>query len=181
MITQETLIVHKYAYAFLTIFQAKLSLERCNQLERLYRFLEANPSCLSIILIPKLTHEEKKLLFNKLFTAFNLETILTPLAELLIQHNRIIYLHAIIKEIPHLYKKRIHVTDFTISSSHAIDQETAQTLKKFLEKKSQSTVTITHAVDTTLIAGIRMQAETFLWEYSIRQQLQKIARHSSIY
>ena len=33
-----------------------------------------------------------------------------------------------------------------------------------------------YSIDTDLIAGVRIQSDTLLWEYSIDKQLRKLAR-----
>ena len=61
-----------------------------------------------------------------------------------------------------------------ISSSHDITQQDLDAIERFLVNQTGLSIIYTYAIDKKLIAGIRLQSNTLLWECSINKQLTQI-------
>jgi hypothetical protein len=75
-----------------------------------------------------------------------------------------------------LYKERHNVATCTIKSSHRLSPEHKQALYEFVHQAARKKIIYTCARDKKLIAGIRIDSETFVWEQSIARQLRAIAQ-----
>ena len=69
------------------------------------------------------------------------------------------------------YRRRNTITLFYVYSSIELLQEQKKVIKKFLHSLSGKRVICFYKIDTSLIAGIRLQSDDLLWENSIRQRL----------
>ena len=98
------------------------------------------------------------------------------LIDLLITDKRLMLMADILYEISHLYMQQHAIIDWTISSSDELSPEEKKSLEQFLVQKTAMQIVPTYIIDQTLIAGIRLQSDTFLWEYSVKSQLNALAR-----
>lgn len=70
-----------------------------------------------------------------------------------------------------LYRERHAVILCKIMSSHELSDDQKQVVEGFLHRQTQRKIVYTAAVDRELIAGIRIQGESFLWEQSVAHRL----------
>ena len=78
----------------------------------------------------------------------------------------------VLKQITLLYKRRNKILSFTISTAHPLTQEAVESVKQFLERVTGCDIIYEYKIDKSLIAGMRLQSETLLWEHSVKKNLQ---------
>lgn len=102
---------------------------------------------------------------------FQLEGSFIRLVKLLATHKRIFLIHDVLKQLCEEYKLRNKITSFVISSSHDLKAEELSEITQFLVRLTNHEIMSDYKIDKSLIAGIRLQSNTGIWEYSIRKQL----------
>jgi F0F1-type ATP synthase delta subunit len=176
MNAQEFYLARLYATAFFNTHGAAFSFSEYQALEEEGLFLIRHPYALFVFKLPALFDGVKISLLKSFFEEKKLSTLFQPLTDLLLKHQRLFLLPGIIKQLQVLYRERKHIEVFSIKTSHALTNEQRDLLKKILEHKTNSHILTHHRCDSRLIAGIRMQSDTLLWEYSIAKQLRTIER-----
>ncbi len=98
------------------------------------------------------------------------------LTRTLIEHKRIWLAAAVFRRLFALYKERTGLHQFVVRSSHELTDELRIEVERFLARAAGQGSIYTYTVDNRLIAGIRMQSDTLLWENSVRKQLNTVRR-----
>ncbi|MGB8366998.1 MAG: F0F1 ATP synthase subunit delta, partial [Candidatus Babeliales bacterium] len=93
------------------------------------------------------------------------------LLELLLNDNRAFLICDVLYYVCLLYRQYKNITKFAMISSHLLSEEDKKIIKHFLMQMTEQDIMYTTKIDKKLIAGIRLQSDTLLWEYSIRQRL----------
>lgn len=174
MTSYESIVSKKYAQAFLNIIGDRLSLEYFTKLSAAQQFFAHHHKQLFFLTMPIVDDDTKVAYLEKVFTRFGLDDYLKKLAALLVRHKRAFLMPRVLKQLCRLYKKRNNIAQFSISSSHALGQDELKTVQQFLVRKTGQTILYEYMIDKRLIAGIRLQSDTLLWDYSIRKQLEQI-------
>ena len=73
--------------------------------------------------------------------------------------------------ITRLYKEHIDSVEFSIISAQEINDQQIESIKQFLSRLINKKIIGTPSIDTSLIAGLRLQSNEYLWEYSIRKHI----------
>lgn len=173
----EKIIAQRYARAFLTVFGNQISYDDFIKTCSLGGYLAGNRTLTFYLTIPTLSAKIKKEGLFKIIHQYKLGAPFEKLVILLIKDKRSFLLGAVLFEVCRLYEKFNRIMTFDITSSHKLDQEVVDVLVQFLQHKTDSTIVHSTHVDPSLIAGIRMQSETLLWEHSIKQQLRNVRLH----
>lgn len=165
----------RYAQAFLNLFE--LNDQDITNIRKAIDFLEHHREIFSLLKVPLLDAQIKmNALKDYLVQQFSLPAAFRPLIRVLVTQKRTYLIQLILTEIINLYEERKGLESFTIASSCALDDNEVEKIKTFLATHTHHNIICTPLVDTHLIAGIRMQSNNHLWEYSIRKQLASIAR-----
>ena len=93
---------------------------------------------------------------------------------LLIEHNRSFYIPDVLLWVAQLYKNEINNVEFSIQTAQEINDTHIESIKQFLGHLINKKIIGIPSVDTSLIAGIRLQSNEYLWEYSIRKQIRAL-------
>jgi ATP synthase F1 delta subunit len=117
---------------------------------------------------------DKKRFIDLLFEKFHLFGSLKQLFYLLLKNKHIHLAADILRDIYGLYKIEHNISDLHLASSSDLSDEKIEEIKKIFTKLSGQQVVIRYSVNPGLIAGIRLQSDAFLWDYSIAQQLRKL-------
>lgn len=167
-------LAKRYAFAYLKLFGKHLDLEASNRCEQAAHFLEDHGAARTALKLATVIKQEDREQFRVLCEAFSLPPSLLKLIDLLYAQKRLALLPAVLKFISVLYKEQQGFEECTISSSKPLDSMRLGVIKGFLEMLTGKKIISTHKVDPSLIAGIRAQSDTMLWEYSIRKQLNEL-------
>jgi len=174
------IIARKYAKAFLNLYEDQISIKHLNNIRKLEQFFYSHKKIIYFLSIPNILATTKEKLLSELFQKFNLEALLQPLINLLSNNKRLFLINDILKHIKLLYKEYNNIMRFAIISSHEMIPQDIEIIEKFLAYKANKTVISTYKIDKELIAGIRLQSSTLLWEYSIHKQYETLRKQFNI-
>lgn len=170
-------LAKKYAQAFINSYSSQITADDHKKIPQLQDFFRSHKKSLGFLWIPHITDKEKiTLLTNALVGKFGLSSIFEHLIKLLVMHKRGILLVQTLAHIDVLYKKKHNILAFAITSSHHLPETAQQSIVKFLAQQTGCAIMYTYTVDTRLIAGLRLQSDALLWEFSIAKQLQSISQ-----
>lgn len=170
----ETLLAKKYATAFLNIYLSKISLDDYHAIKSAADYFAHHYCFFFLLNTPTIPTTTKRTTLIKLFDELRLPSALQPLIELILKHHRLFLIPALFKQLTMVYENRKKIIPFTFFSSHVLTKKELETLSTFLEKKINRTVMYKQVYNKKLIAGVRMQSDIFLWEYSIAKQLKAL-------
>ena len=169
----EQMVARKYARAFLKVFSAQIKKDDFARLESISAILERKkglvlflrlgiiPPAIKAETVIQLLHE------NHLFFPWDI------LIHALLKHKRIVILTLVFAYIKRFYFEMIDTLIWHVSSSVPLDLESQKTIEEFLIAKTNKKSECSYHIDKKLIAGVRMQTDTLLWEYSIAKKLRK--------
>lgn len=167
-------IAKKYAQAFIAVFPKALSLSDINKIESAQKFLQTHKRTLFFLQLPQFDQERRKSMIADLIDYFSLPYDLATLLLLLIEHNRSFHIPDVLSWITQLYKDQINSIEFSIQTAQEIDAEQVDSIKKFLAHLTHKKIISSLCINTSLIAGLRLQSTEYLWEYSIRKQIRAL-------
>ena len=167
-------IAKKYAQAFMAVFPKSLTLNDSSKIETAQKFLQKHKSTLLFLQLPQYDEKRKESMVSDLIGHFSLPHVFTKLLLLLISHNRSFYIPDVLWFIIELYKEQTNSVNFSIQSAHSLDQKQIESIKQFLGRLTGKNIIATPIIDTSLIAGLRLQSNNNLWEYSVRKHIQAL-------
>lgn len=167
-------IAKKYAQAFMVVFPKSFTLHDIKKIESARVFLQTHQRTLFFLQLPQFDAERKKSMVADLIDYFSLPHDFAAMILLLIEHNRASYIPRVLYWMIQLYLSRIDALAFSISSAHNLDSHHIASMEKFLETLLHKKIIGTPSVDPSLIAGVRLQSNDYLWEYSVRKQIRSL-------
>lgn len=168
-------LVNVYAQAFFNTFSETIRSDEYLAMQTAYESLIKNHRLISLLQVSFLNHHElKKKCLNQLIDQFALPNSILTLGTLLIDSERMHLLPFILKRIASLYEKKMNIMTMHISCSHTISEQQRKQCTLLLNSFTQSNIRPIFLIDISLIAGIRAQSKTMLWESSIKKMLKSI-------
>jgi len=171
---QEALIAKKYAKAFLNLFIDEISLKDYQRIVELRQFLKDRREVLTFLGLPQLEPSKKCAVLDYLIDKFNLLTSLKRLITILVDDKREYLFPMVLYYIVLIYRQRKKILAFTVKSSALLDAATLCIIEKFLERSTGQRILTEQIVDKSLIAGVRLISDQYLWEYSIAKRLRTL-------
>lgn len=163
----------RYAQAFLNV--STLTQADITNIKKAFDFLDLHREIFSLLKVPLLDSQIKEnALKEYLLLQFSLPASFQQLIHVLVEQRRTYLIQMILSEIINLFEDQQGLESFTIASSTALNDTELEKIKAFLATHTHHNIICTPLVDTDLIAGVRMQSNNHLWEYSIRKQLAAI-------
>ncbi|MEX0940131.1 MAG: F0F1 ATP synthase subunit delta [Candidatus Babeliales bacterium] len=163
-------LARKYAVAFLNVYEDKITIKDYYKIVQVQQFLAKSSDVIFHFKLPDM-NEVKRKAIDLIFQKFDLPIILKKLSNMLIEHERLFMLEKVFYYIQKTYKERNNLILFQIQTSYALSSEVLNQIISFLEKKTGNTILYETNINRKLIAGIRLQSETLLWEDSIAKRL----------
>jgi F-type H+-transporting ATPase subunit delta len=167
-------ISQKYAKAFMAIFPKAITFADIGKINTAHKFLQNHKQTLLFLQLPRFNQETKKSMVLDLLGHFSLPEQLSAIITLLIKHDRAPYIPDVLLCINQLYKKQTNSMTFSCKSAHALTEKQIETIKQFLGNLVHKNIIAEPSLDRSLIAGLRLQSNEYLWEYSIRKHLQTL-------
>ncbi len=174
MNSSEIVLAKKYAQAFLNLYIQDISYNDYSTIKAAALYFNKNHAFFSLLNIPTISLQQKRDSLYALLRELHISEIFNKIVELIIKHQRIYLIPALFDALVHGYEQRKKIISFTITSSHELSGDDLEIIKKFLTKKTDSHSVCTFRINKKLLAGIRMQSDLFLWEYSVAKQLRTI-------
>jgi F-type H+-transporting ATPase subunit delta len=176
MIPETMKIAKKYAQAFWDLAYASYDEHDFKKTLLLHEFLKSHRDVLFFFSVPLVPGEVIDKGCDYLFKDFATASLLHRLMRLLIEHKRSFLLPGVLLYIAEQYKHDCGMISFSIISSHAIDKEAEQKIVRFIKRHVNKHIIYALSIDPELIAGLRLQSNSLLWEYSLRKQLRALKR-----
>lgn len=167
---------NKYAKAFMAVFPKSLTFADIKKIEIAQKFLQTHKQILLFLQLPQFDYERKKSMVADLIGHFSLPENFAKIILLLITHNRSFYIPAVLLCIVELYKIQINSIEFSIKSAHNLSEKQIETTKQFLGQLLGKNIIGTVSTDPSLIAGLRLQSNEYLWEYSVRKHIKNLQK-----
>lgn len=168
-------VSNKYARAFLNVFFDQLTEKDIAAIEQTYRFLNKDKQIIFFLRLPVIEHAVKLHALQVIAQQENVPASIMTLMKLLLKNKLLGLLPAVLAAIIRQYREQAGIMSFVMTSSPELTTQEIHALVEFLARLTGRSIIYDYKVDTRLIAGIRLQSTTLLWEQSIRKQLQSIA------
>jgi ATP synthase F1 delta subunit len=169
-------IARKYAHAFLNVFRDQLTSEKIEQIAQMGDFLSKQQRALFLLQVPIIPDEVKKTGLFSVMERYKIAAPFTVLIDLLIASRRAHLVADICRMIDTIYKKEHRIHIFIVASSSPLASDQRVVIEQFLAARVKGTIIYRYKVVPKLIAGVRLQSDTLLWEYSVDQQLRDLQR-----
>lgn len=170
------MLAQKYAHAFINVFGSVISYDEVRYGGQAASYLYHHRRALFLLKISTLDDEVKRKGLRELCQKFKLPAAFETLIDLLLHDGRA-YLFAAVLDVLVLTYRKVHaIAEFHVTSASVLKPDTRVFLEKFMNGKTTSTNFYTYDLNQSLIAGVRMQSDTLLWEYSIDKKLRALAR-----
>lgn len=170
-----TILVNKYAQAVMNIAGDSFESAEYDAIMNAAKVLENKKELLHMLTIPTLELYEKKICAQKLIAHYNLPNVFLSLLLLLTKSNRILLFSSILSTIVQIYQKNHNIIQVIIYTASVVSEETLIIIKNFIAAKTKKKVIASHVINKELIAGIRIESNQFVWDYSVKKQLQNIS------
>ena len=172
---EQLLLAKKYAIAFLNIFEDVVDFNTYQAIEKMLHFFKHNRQAIVVLTMPNLEIAAKLELLEKIVDFYHApkESVM-KLASLLIKQQRLLLFPSVLLQIVRVYRERNQLASFTFCASHELSHDETAILSQFLAQKINKNILYNAVIDKELIAGIRLQSDTWLWEYSVEKQLRAI-------
>lgn len=172
-------VADKYAVAFLNVYGNKLTLADVKNIDQAARFLAGQRRALLLLQVPLIARSIKLQGLRELSYKFALIAPINTLVAMLLDHKRAYLLAAVMKAIVYRYEKQHYIHTIIIKSAMKLPERYQHDIVQFIDRQVSGTKQYQYEIDTTLIAGVRIQSDTFLWEYSIDKKLRELAHAHS--
>ena len=169
-------LARRYATAFLNLFGDQIAVADAERINRAYRALHHAHEFIFILGMPVLSADTKWKMIDEFFAVYALPERLKKLVRLLMDQGRISLLPVVFKHMWWIYLERNDMMHMRVASSCELDDTQRQSIENFTSHKTGTKNIYAYRVDQRLIAGIRLQSDTVLWDNSIRVRLNAAAR-----
>lgn len=170
------LLAFKYAQAFFQVNRKNLNEQVYLQVIASEKFFLENKQFTTFFLDKTFSKQDfevgAKLLVQKLLLPENFVSLIF----LLLVERRLAILPKVLQGIARLYCEYVNILPITIYSTYPLQEDEINIVEYFIVRKTGKKVISTFLIDQSLIAGIKVCSDTFVWEYTVRNQLQNITR-----
>ncbi len=161
MIENDKAIAKKYAVAYFQLFKV---------------FLKKNRQFAIYLSIPSVSIELRKKTIATATRILQFDASIIHLIETLLLHKRIYLLETVCDTLAGLYRTQHNIIKFKITSSHLLTTQDIALITDFIHDNidQKNSIETEFVTNKSLIAGVKIQSETLMWECSVVQQLKSI-------
>ncbi len=168
-------LISRYSKAYYAIYKDQITFKDRNALISIGKSLDRVKVVLVLINNTLKNDTDLKVpIIQNFFKAHDLDLPFETLIKLLLNHNRLVLLSDILKQIASLYDMQHHIVEFKITTPLDISDNLKTEINSFLSNMIQQTIIPHYNIDSSLIAGFRAQSKDFLYENSLRKKLQTL-------
>lgn len=169
-------VANKYAQAFLDVYGTTIDRDEIQHIEEAAHFLRRQRRALFLFQVSALSRSIKQEKLRELCERFHLTDATARLAQKLLKDKRASFLASVFESISELFKRQRGIVTVHITSACVLADAQKIFLEKFIMQHRKGEMHFVYAIDASLIAGIRVQGDMFLWEFSIAKQLRDCYR-----
>lgn len=174
MIYNQAKLARRYARAFLNVFEDSFTPQAMEALIALVIFLKKHAHACFLMELSFLSVDAKKEAVRDLCLRFKVTEGVQRLFLLLIDHQRTSLAPDVFDAVIDLYKRKENYVYFSVSTTCELSDQQKKMIEEFLQDQVKGMVFCSYAIDKTLIAGIRMQSDNWLWENSVKSRLRTL-------
>lgn len=178
--TGRFILSRKYATAFLHVYGTTMIMDDYQNLQTFKRAWDTHPEWLRALAIPTVSLEKKITLIERMLAAYQVMPDFMRLMKLLLADKREILISPVIAMVCSSYLKQAGIVMCTLVSSHALTEQEQSIVQQFIARQVGSRIIYDYTVDPSLIAGIKVVSDTFMWEYSVARQLREVELSSRV-
>lgn len=170
----KNMLARRYAEAFLQVFSDNITVNDLDCFKQASIFLKQRPHGMFLMELSLVPEEAKHRSLDDFSKRFNLPHGCKKLCFLLIKRQRISLLSDIFNYIVVFKEQELRITHFDVSSSSELSDAQQEQIVAVLDNRVQGSINCTYRVDTSLVAGIRLQSASLLWEKSVKKRLRAL-------
>lgn len=173
----QSLVAKQYAKAYFAEFGHQLKYNDIERIKAVITFFRKHHNFMSLVSLIQASNNNSNLVIEELFELFLLPFTLKKLINLLILHKQLVIFSQVLQDICCLYFLKNKTLEVTITAAIELEDQELKQFENFFIKLSGCKIISNVIIDESLIAGIRMQSDLFLWQYSIKNRLQKLRQN----
>ncbi len=174
MIHQQAKLARRYARAFLNVCGDSLTTQAIEALAELTLFLKGHTHACFLMQLSFLSVDTKEQAVRDLCHRFKVTEGVQKLFLLLIEHQRTSLATHVFDAVIDFYKRKENIVHFSVSTACKLSDQQKKLLEGFLHEQVKGTIFCSYEIDETLVAGIRLQSDNWLWEDSVRGRLRTL-------
>lgn len=174
MIISQKLIAKKYAKAYLNKYQDIFTQDDLDRICKAAYFLKNHTNFMLLLCAVGVDKSETTEMLDKFCNHFEFTASLQKLVDVLKERKHISFLREVLQDICALYKKRKNILELKIITANELDDADVKKIKSFVESQTRKNVVSSVQIDESLIAGLRLQSDFYLWDYSIASRLRSL-------
>lgn len=169
-------IANRYADALFQLALEKQVVVEVNaDLEELVKVIETTPELVSLLTTPKFSIERKKQIVAEVFA--NANPIVVNTVQLLIEKKRVNEIAYLAQSFKQLAAVAQGSADATVFSTRALtDAEKDEISSSFGQLVGKEKLTITNAIDPSIIGGVRVQIGNYIFDNTVASKLENLKR-----
>ena len=167
-------IAKQYAKAYMAEYGSTLKISEIESFKTVIHFFKKYHNFMSLVSLLVESNKSENVVLDELFDHFSLPQNLKKLIDVLIVHKRLTLFAQVLQDICCLYFHANNILELTIVTATPLENHELEKFEIFFRKLSGKATLSNVIHDPSLIAGIRMQSDLFLWEYSIAARLRSL-------
>lgn len=175
-----SLVAKNYAEALFEIAQEEQQLDQYRQgIFAISEIFKQNESLMDIMKHPQITKKEKHDVIDQIFSSEYNQMIMNFL-HLLVDRSRFSILHEIKVYYDQYYREAKGIKQAIVTSAYPLTKQQRDNLIQLLQSKTNCTIELEEHVDTSLMAGMKVQIEDTILDHSAQMVLSKM-KHNMKY
>ena len=170
----ERTLARRYAQAFVQAFKDEITPDVFERIKEVVALLKKHSAALFFLSLPSMTDEQKLQAMHHLCKKLSFAPACGRLMQLLVHDKRASLLLGVFEYVLIFYQEAHNMMTFKIESAQELDTQQLAIIQQFLAHKSGSDIIYNHTVNPALIAGMRAQSSTRLWEVSVAKRLRSM-------
>ena len=164
----------RYAQAFFSLYKDTITVQDYRHLRIAVQALKADKRLTNSMQLPFMYTNASNDLAHKIVALLQLPDYFTLLCTILIQRKRLGILDTVLQKIITLIEQHSGLLYCVVSSSHELSPNDIALFIDYFARITDKKIVYDTIIDPTLIAGVRIQSDTAVWESSVRKQLQQL-------
>ena len=164
----------RYAQAFFSIYKESISIQDYRHLRVAVHALKMDKRLTNSMRMPFMYAHASDSLAHKIVALLHLPDYFALLCTMLIRHKQLGILDTVLQKIITLIEQHNRILYCVLSSSHQLSNDDVATFIDYFARITDKKIVYDTVIDPTLIAGVRIQSDTTVWESSVRKQLQQL-------
>ena len=169
-----SLVAKRYAQAILNVYGSEFVFEDVAAMRDIRSYLQSHRRIVFLLRLAVVPDEVKERGLCMLCERFKVSVPCRKLVGLLRAHRRLQLFPAVLEYLERLYLERKRIVPIAVSSASALSESDQKVIEQFFAQQLGVSVVGEYQIDQSLIAGLRVQSQYYLWERSVAKQLRDV-------